>query len=113
MMLSTAKCMRVVQILHVFLNRAGYLIGHYIACVSVLPLSGCDFCSEALQQRAHLPLHVPGWFPLQTQGCAGGSEGLGGGGSGHAGVSSHCRGQGRYECNQFLSVHWQVEPQYC
>lgn len=68
-------------------------MGNHISCVFELSLSlsGCEFCSEALQQRAHLPLHVPGWVPLQAQECAGGSEGLGRGSTGHAGVSLHMR----------------------
>lgn len=56
----------------------------------LLFVSGCEFCSEVLQQRAHLPLHVLGRFPLPAQECAGCSEGLGQGSSGHAGVSSYC-----------------------
>lgn len=49
---------------------------------------GRHFCSEALQQRAHLPLHVPGGLPLQTPQREGGSEGLGWRSAGHAGVRS-------------------------
>lgn len=91
-------------ILFMYLQRSGCLIWSHLSCVSMLSLSGRHLRSEALQQRAHLPLHVPCRIPLQAQECAGGSEGLGRSSSGHAGVSSHCFYTHKMCCR--LSLEW-------